>query len=251
MRVVTRQLPSNLSPRYCRHLHPRSCGNAPRQLLMLHADNKSSRSLVSSAVKTKMDPAVEVYSMPSFSPPASEKISPALEENEMDDMPPNGLHFDGAPFDLEDVHDYEPGGNHPAHLGDMLGQSRYRVVHKLGDGGTGVIWLCRDLQADAPTYVALRILAELSTNDCPKLIQGQLLTKCEDRDGSEAICLFLDQFRLDGPNSSHLCFIYPVLGPKVSSGLLGPSEDLDKILREICRVIVRSMAFLHRQGRHM
>lgn len=172
--------------------------------------------------------------------------------DEMTDAPTNGLRFNGAPFDLEDVFDYEPGGNHPVHLGDTLGDDgRYRVMQKLEHGGTSIVWLCRDLQADAaPTYVALKILmADCSTeHDCPELLHEQSLQNCQEKDESEAICLFRDHFRFDGPNGSHLCFVYPVLGPKVSSGLLRPSEDPDKTLRDICRAMVRSMDFLHRQG---
>lgn len=136
------------------------------------------------------------------------------------------------------------------HLGDTLGDDdRYRVIHKLGSGGTSIVWLCRDVRADTPTYVALKILmADLSTEDCPELVHGQSLQNCQEKDGSEAICLFRDHFRFDGPNGSHLCFVYPVLGPKVSSGLLYPSDDPDKTLRDICRAMVRSMDFLHRQG---
>lgn len=86
-------------------------------------------------------------------------------------------------------------------------------------------------------------MAEASTDDCPELVQGELLKSYEKEDGADGVCLFLDYFRLNGPNGSHLCFVYPVLGPKLSSGLLRPSEDPDKTLREICQSTIRSMVF--------
>lgn len=161
----------------------------------------------------------------------------------------NGLHYLGPPFDLEKYYDYQPGGHHPVHLGDALGSGRYRVIHKLGSGGTANVWLCRDLDIETPTYVALKILmAEVSTTGCPELVQGGLLKVYQTEDGAGAICLFLDHFKLEGPNGTHFCFVYPVLGPKVSQGQLRSSGDPDKTLREICRVTVQAMAFLHSKG---
>lgn len=183
--------------------------------------------------------------------PLSGKLSPSGEQDETlgNDFPTNGLRTRLAPFDLEKAYDYEPGGHHPVHLGDLLGSDRYQVIHKLGSGGFAIVWLCQDLHADSPKYVALKILmAEVSTDDCPELVQGKLLKSYEKEDGADGICLFLDHFKLDGPNGCHLCFVYPVLGPKLSSGLLRPSEDLDKTLRGICLSTVRAMAFLHKKG---
>ena len=47
--------------------------------------------------------------------------------------------------DGEDVCRYRPGGLHPVHLDDLLDGTRYRVVHKLGQGPTSTVWLARDL----------------------------------------------------------------------------------------------------------
>lgn len=161
----------------------------------------------------------------------------------------NGLRYLLSPFDLEQAHDYEPGGHHPVHLGDTLGSGRFRVIHKLGNGGTGNVWLCRDLHVNTPTYVALKILmADVPKDDCPELVQGGLLKACQTDVGTKDICLFLDHFELDGPNGSHLCFVYPVLGPQVSRGQLLASEDPDQTLRGFCRVAVEAMAFLHSKG---
>lgn len=44
----------------------------------------------------------------------------------------------------EPLAQYRNGGYHPVHLGDtMLGQ-RYEIVHKLGWGRDGIVWLARD-----------------------------------------------------------------------------------------------------------
>ncbi len=52
--------------------------------------------------------------------------------------PTTGLQLELAPFRLEKLQDYEPGGHHPVQLGDALGHDgRYIAVHKLGHGGSG------------------------------------------------------------------------------------------------------------------
>lgn len=168
---------------------------------------------------------------------------------ELDDNPTNGLQVEGAPFSLEQVYDYELGGHHPVQLGDIFDDGRYRVLHKLGSGGYANVWLCRDLAASTPKYVALKILmAEDSTEDCRELLFAEQLKVTGVADDTGPICASLRHFRADGPNGSHLCFVYPVLGPKVSSGFLNSSKDPDKTSREICHETVAAVALLHRLG---
>jgi len=158
----------------------------------------------------------------------------------------NGLHLDLAPFGLEHIHDYEPGGHHPVHLGDVYGNNgRYRVIHKLGHGGFANVWLCRDTEAkEATKYVALKILmAETSSDDCPELRVNQL-----KGDGAESICIPLDHFKIHGPNGSHISFVCPVLGPNVSLGLFRASADPDNDLRNLSLQVAKAVKFLHSQG---
>lgn len=158
-----------------------------------------------------------------------------------------------SPFGLEHLCDYESGGHHPVHLGDLLGhEGRYRVVHKLGNGGAANIWLCSDTGAGNTTkYVAVKLLmADVSTSDCPEFRVSKLGNMpgglCQDNDSvADSICFPLDQFKVHGPNGEHLCFVYPLLGPKASVGLFGSHYDADKILRAICFKVVQAVAFLH------
>lgn len=176
-------------------------------------------------------------------------------EEDLKDLPPdNGLYLQLAPFRLEHLEDYESGGHHPVHLGDSPGvNGRYVVLHKLGHGGFANVWLCRDTRSQSTGYVALKILmAEISTKDCSELHHMKL---GESRDAEEAtsqsseyICLPLDKFDIDGPNGTHYCFVYPVLGPKVSLGLYRGAEDSDEVLRNMCLKVVQAIASLHGQG---
>lgn len=168
---------------------------------------------------------------------------------ELDEKPTNGLRIEGNPFALEHIYDYEAGGHHPIQLGDVLDNRRYRVIHKLGSGGYANVWLCRDCAAPTPKYFALKILmAEASTEDCHELLCAEQLKSTMVANETGPICAPLRHFGTDGPNGSHLCFVSPVLGPKVSSGLLNSAEDPDRTLREICHETVAAIALLHAQG---
>lgn len=165
----------------------------------------------------------------------------------------NGLFVEGSPFGLEKIYDYEPGGHHPVHLGDML-HDRYKAIHKLGSGGYANIWLCRDTSSETPKYRALKIImAEGSTKDCPELRINQLEHfGADDRDSTNGnFCLPSDQFEINGPNGVHYAFVYPVLGPRVSRLLnLANSGDQDPgaPLRGICLQVTQAMSTLHADG---
>ncbi|TVY75882.1 Serine/threonine-protein kinase SRPK [Lachnellula suecica] len=159
------------------------------------------------------------------------------------------LHLELSPFDLEHIHDYELGGHHPVHLGDVYGRNgRYRVIHKLGHGGSANVWLCRDTEADKTNkYVALKILmAEVEVASDAELSTKQLKgARGQAADGAELICTPLEDFKIQGPNGDHVAFVYPVLGPSVSRGLFRASADPDSGLRRISLQVTKAVDFLH------
>ncbi|KAG8164008.1 hypothetical protein KVR01_005926 [Diaporthe batatas] len=150
----------------------------------------------------------------------------------------------------ESIDDYKPGGLHPTHLGDLLGQDgRYKVVHKLGYGGFGTVWLCRDLQQNM--WRAVKILAaEHSTGHCADLKICEMLENLspKERDISFShVVIPEDHFWLDGPNGTHLCVVMPVLGPNLEDAADRHHHEAQP-LKKICYQLVLAMKFLHERG---
>lgn len=182
--------------------------------------------------------------------------SPALfsyKEDFGDDVPKDPF-LELVPFGLERLNDYEPGGQHPVHLGDTLGPGRrgpYRVLHKLGNGGYANIWLCRDMTTENSTqYIALKVLvSDMSTvNDSPERRAGILRHGVDEQEAADYLCLPLDEFEIRGPNGTHLCLAYPVLGPTVAQGAFRRSPNLESVLREVGRRTAMAVDLLHRHG---
>ena len=83
--------------------------------------------------------------------------------------------------------------------------------------------------------------------DCPDLRANEIKELNIDQEvGGEHICLPPDYSRIDGPNGSHLFFVYSVLGPREC--MLKEFEDPDKTLRKIAFQAVQAMVTLHSHG---
>lgn len=149
---------------------------------------------------------------------------------------------------FEDIEDYTPGGLHPTHLGDLLG-GRYKVVLKLGHGGFGMVWLCRDTQEKK--WTAVKILrASASTEDCAELRVHSAFSDMHSRSteiSHSRIAFALNHFWVDGPNGTHLCIVLPLLGPNLENASERHRYEEVPLMR-ICYQLVQAMRFLHAKG---
>lgn len=159
-----------------------------------------------------------------------------------------------VPYDYdegaESIEDYKPGGLHPTHLGDLLGPSgRYRVVHKLGHGGFGTVWLCHDIEQNK--WRAVKVLAAShSTGHCADLRICEMLSELSPRDKDPRVSHVVvpeDHFWHEGPNGNHLCVVMPVLGPNVEDAAWKYRYQ-EEPLKKICYQLVLAMKFLHGNG---
>lgn len=159
-----------------------------------------------------------------------------------------------VPFDsdegAESIEEYKPGGFHPTHLGDLLGQKRrYRVVHKLGHGGFGTVWLCRDVEQNR--WKAVKILAAShSTGNSGDLKICEMLSHLSPQEKDVHVSHVVvpeDHFWHEGPNGKHLCIVMPVLGPNLEDAAKEHHYQKEP-LKKICYQLVLAMKFLHDRG---
>ncbi|KFG83189.1 putative protein kinase [Metarhizium anisopliae] len=163
------------------------------------------------------------------------------------------LYYEGWQDDhflFEKLVYYQPNGLHPIDLGDELHDHRFRVIHKLGYGGSSTVWLCRDQSKDRPVYVAVKIFhAGFAETECRELLMFKV--KDEGIDHQEHhLCLPKERFISESPNGTHLCLVFPVLGPTVdqAASIFEEEQNSSSILRTISRSIVEALAILHRRG---
>ncbi|MCJ1253632.1 hypothetical protein MMC24_001444 [Lignoscripta atroalba] len=148
---------------------------------------------------------------------------------------------------------YRYGGYHPVHLGDLLKNGRYKIIHKLGYGGYGgysTVWLARDLEFQR--YVTLKIAVSETTGKSKELRVFRRLSagKLNNHPGSRHVLRLLDDFEHTGPNGTHICLAFDVLGPSVKARAerFGDGRLPGSIAREISRQALLGLDCLHQQG---
>ncbi|PKY05286.1 protein kinase [Aspergillus campestris IBT 28561] len=118
-----------------------------------------------------------------------------------------------ATVDAEPLHRYRQGGYHPVALGDCLKAGRYKVLHKLGWGGYSTVWAARDQREEV--YVAVKIsVAEREHEGETRELQTMKELASHLPPPKHTVHL-LDDFDLRGPNGSHECLVYELLGPNI------------------------------------
>lgn len=160
---------------------------------------------------------------------------------------PFDYNFSPGASDCEDLERYEPGGYHPVRLYDDLLNDRYLLVHKLGHGGFGTVWLARDFQDDR--HVALKIVQAETSKCCNELKVYQDLKKASQED-VPFVTQLLDHFRLQGVNGEHVCLVMPVLGPGLN--VFAEHDRSVKIrpdtVRKFAKQSLKAVAGLHHRG---
>ena len=148
--------------------------------------------------------------------------------------------------DDESPNDYFPGGLHPVHLGDRLGHDgRYRVVHKLGHGGFGTVWLCHDKVTNKWRAVKIQA-ANVDIDNCKEMAMAEYLLSKFSREELQRnhISLHIESFLLDGPNGRHLCTVSPLLGPRLEY-IHDYYAMCPPLLKHLSLQVVQGMRFLH------
>jgi serine/threonine-protein kinase SRPK3 len=135
---------------------------------------------------------------------------------------------------------YGPGGHHPVNLGVVVGH-RFKIIHKLGNGGFALVWLARDLDQDR--YVALKILKANAPDR-----EIKVLEHLKNAAGNVRITNLHETFTIRGPNGLHQCLVLDLGGPSLGHVTLYCKRPPVPFLKAAARKLAEGLAALHAAG---
>ncbi|KAJ7858066.1 kinase-like domain-containing protein [Mycena olivaceomarginata] len=120
--------------------------------------------------------------------------------------------------EVEGIEEYRPGGFHPILIGYEFAHGRYKIIHKLGFGGSSTIWLARDKHNQSGALVTLKAMradaSSKSPDDLPEIyVPRSLQAAFPNCNG--VFHTVEDSFRVQGPNGDHQFIVSPLAGPSV------------------------------------
>ncbi|KAF8514480.1 kinase-like domain-containing protein [Gautieria morchelliformis] len=148
-------------------------------------------------------------------------------------------------------------------MGDVFAGGRYKVLHKLGFGGSSTVWLAQDQllrDKDPDILVILKVMsAEQSSKPGAKIADLYIPQEVEfsraiDHPGREHIHVGKDQFLHEGPNGVHCCPVSQSAGPSLLSiaecpGRVSGSRRLrGELTRMVARQVAIAMDLLYSAG---
>jgi serine/threonine protein kinase len=150
--------------------------------------------------------------------------------------------------DTEKLEKYHEGGFCPVDIDECIA-SRFTVLHKLGHGGFGTVWLVRDAAKRHGRFVALKIVSANYSDDYEPVAVIQRLQDYErDHRFPGIFLLELERLVHTSRNGRHLCQVFPVLGPPLYS-LNNPDYLLyPSFARDFSRQVTAGLAAMHSLG---
>ncbi|KAK2073405.1 hypothetical protein P8C59_007692 [Phyllachora maydis] len=153
--------------------------------------------------------------------------------------------------DEEDSEDYCKGGYHPVTIGETFKDAKYTVVRKLGWGHFSTVWLSRDNTTGK--HVALKVVRSAAHYTETAIDEIKLLNKIVQANpahpGRKHVVSLLDSFEHRGPNGTHVCMVFEVLG----ENLLGLIKKWNHrgipmpLVKQITKQVLLGLDYLHRE----
>ncbi|POR35999.1 Protein kinase dsk1 [Tolypocladium paradoxum] len=182
--------------------------------------------------------------MPRRSHQLSGAMAPSPSSSSVDDPAENTA-------DEEDSEDYCKGGYHPVQIGEKFKDNKYTVVRKLGWGHFSTVWLSRDNSNGK--HVALKVVRSAAHYTETAIDEIKLLNKIvqakPDHPGRKHVVSLLDSFEHKGPNGTHVCMVFEVLG----ENLLGLIKRWNHrgipmpLVKQITKQVLLGLDYLHRE----
>jgi serine/threonine-protein kinase SRPK3 len=153
--------------------------------------------------------------------------------------------------DEEDSEDYCKGGYHPVTIGEKFKDGKYTVVRKLGWGHFSTVWLSKDNTTGK--HVALKVVRSAAHYTETAIDEIKLLNKIvqanPNHPGRKHVVSLLDSFEHKGPNGTHVCMVFEVLG----ENLLGLIKKWNHrgipmpLVKQITKQVLLGLDYLHRE----
>ncbi|CAG8594759.1 13081_t:CDS:2, partial [Acaulospora morrowiae] len=153
--------------------------------------------------------------------------------------------------DEEDLEDYCKGGYHPVKINDVFNEGRYTVVRKLGWGHFSTVWLAKDNRLNR--HVALKVVKSAPHYTETALDEIKLLQKIVDANpeapGRKHVVELLDHFHHRGPNGTHVCMVFEVLGENLLSLIKRYNHRgvPAHLVKQITKQVLMGLDYMHRE----
>jgi len=136
-------------------------------------------------------------------------------------------------------------------VGETFKDGRYIVTRKLGWGHFSTVWLSRDKETGK--HVALKVVRSAAHYTETAVDEIKLLNKIVQANpshpGKKHVVSLLDSFEHKGPNGTHVCMVFEVLG----ENLLGLIKRWNHrgipmpLVKQITKQVLLGLDYLHRE----
>ena len=135
-------------------------------------------------------------------------------------------------------------------VGETFKDGRYTITRKLGWGHFSTVWLSRDIETGR--HVALKVVRSAAHYTETAVDEIKLLNKIvqanPNHPGKKHVVSLLDSFEHKGPNGTHVCMVFEVLG----ENLLGLIKRWNHrgipmpLVKQITKQVLLGLDYLHR-----
>ncbi|KAK1461562.1 protein kinase domain-containing protein [Colletotrichum melonis] len=140
---------------------------------------------------------------------------------------------------------YEEGMFHPVQLGDQLGNGKYIIVNKLGDGSFSTVWLAHSTKTGKKVAVKICASKSESSSTGDEMRISRMLRDDSSHPGHRVIGYYNDIFLHHGPNGTHECLVSEPKRATIAEskfrGFVFPTE----IARALAAQLVLGVAYIH------
>lgn len=211
-----------------------------------HNPHNHHHHIQSDEVAATLPPDYDDSSPPAYTPKEAGEICDSMSDisDDQAEEEPTG--------DEEDVEDYCKGGYHPVAIGEEFKDGRYVIVRKLGWGHFSTVWLARDTHMNN-RHVALKVVRSASHYTETAIDEIKLLKRIvsanPDHPGRRFVVSLLDSFTHIGPNGTHVCMVFEVLGENLL-GLIRRYHHKgipERLVKQITKQVLLGLDYLHRE----